>query len=243
MKVGVFGDSFAHTVFSAPFHKGVEHNGQDFKKYHWGYLLAKKLGATRVDYHAQAGSSFYYSYNKICKLGHNYDILITTVSNPYRFPTAINGSWGINDPNTWSNFPTSIANGLRGWDEIVDIKYKEDVQESFLQTLENKFKNIIFVPSFPASFKKERQQKGGLSDSKNFSLYHFYHQFVTKIQGKGSTISRWENFGSDRMLTHIPTVWHTPISQILYEHLIKTTKLTVPDLPLEISDIDHYFLP
>jgi hypothetical protein len=241
MKVGVFGDSFAHTIFYAPEpYDKLPNQNFDYKEYHWAYHLSKKLGADTVDFFAQAGSSFYFSYKKIFELGHNYDQIIFVVTNPYRFPTCLGDNWGINAGNISNTVPSDVARDLKGWFNLSDNNYLEDVQEAFIAKLESKFNNIIYIPSFRPSFNEERHIKNRTFGE--FNLHAFHTKFTEKINMKGP-ITRWEYFDTNRVLCHIPTLWHEPISQIIYNHIKHGTELTVPDLHLEILDMNHYYLP
>jgi hypothetical protein len=236
MKIGVFGDSFCDTFDMR--------DKIDYKEYHWAHILSKSLGATTVDFYAEAGSSFYYTYQNILKLAPQYDKVICCVSSPYRYPVKIcppisdNGCWVPGVENIPKVFDESMKQNIKGWYLISDLPYLENVQEAFISNLENKFSNIMIIPCFTNSFTNERQARGSFFAAYKWSLY----QAVFRNHIKVNFNTSWEVLGPTNMLCHIPTEWHPHVAETIYNHIKYGSDLKVECFPLSTTDPKNYFI-
>jgi hypothetical protein len=239
MKVGIFGDSFCDTYDKC--------YKVDYKEYHWAYILSKMMGATEVDFCAEEGSSFYYTYKNVLKFGKKYDKIIVCVTSSERYPVKIVANHLIQPDGEWVPTTASIPKDLdkttkdyiTGWFLATDEDFINDIQEAFIKNLENTFNNIIFIPNFGNSFFADRLLRGNFWDSNQWNL-HQYHDFFRRLINKKYDQS-YELNGPDKMLCHLPTEWHPHLAKMIYNHIILGQELTREIFPLTDLNPDTYF--
>jgi hypothetical protein len=236
MKFAIFGDSFVDAMYFAK-----DRNVYDYRYHLWATRLAEKLGATSIEYYGAGGSSFYYSYKKILEEGHKYDRIIFSVTEPARFPTKVHDVWCPNlGTLQFANFDAADKKRVEAWFEITPDTYLEDIQEAFLHHLESLFPNIILVPNFSHSFNKDRQYRGGLFESHKWNLMSFCIKMMN-ILNKGQFAMKYDLNGPGKILCHIPWVWHEPLTEMIYNHIVHNEKLELPVWPLDNKNLWNYF--
>jgi hypothetical protein len=215
MKYAIYGDSYADGNLQ---NLNLNNNS-------WATHLARRLGATTIDYHAAAGSSFYYTYQKILATQHNYDGIIVTVTEPMRYTKILEGNKfisGIDSVKTIVNYKN--RQDLMGWFTSMDLDFMETAQELMIQHILELYPKAILVPCFHYSFTPARRTASGWDD---FCLCAIGHEGV-KAAGLEGTGHVNERGGIDGILGHIPADWHPAVAKMIKDHVVNAVKPYMP---------------
>jgi hypothetical protein len=229
MKFAIYGDSFAESSWTFD-------PKPELDALAWTTLLAQRLGATSIDYHAQGGSCFFYSYQRMLATADQYDRAIITVSEPNRYTKEIAGHRFTGPPRVNAPYPgvsKATMNHLLGWFVSSDQDYMNLAQELILQDIEARWPTTVIVPSFSNSFTGARAaawRNFSLIDINLMVLDHF------KLEGDHSPRERKTATG---IMCHMPVEWQSAVAQIVYNFL-KTGKIKIPRLQL-VHGIRNYY--
>ena len=161
MKFAIYGDSFAESSWTFD-------PKPELDALAWTTLLAQRLGATSIDYYAQGGSSFFYSYQRMLATADQYDRAIITVSEPNRYTKELAGHRFTSPPPERAHYPGVSSLTLRnllGWFYSLDHDFMITAQELMIRDIESRWPNTVIVPSFSNSFTGARAARW-----RNFSL-------------------------------------------------------------------------
>lgn len=198
MKIGIYGDSYG--------------DGGDYNSYTWATLLAHRLGATSIGYHAQCGTPFYHCYSTVLDTAHSYDRIIVAVTEPYRFPVRVEGRYIYNVGAVEGLSPSNRRNMFQ-WYSQVDPGYLTTVQALMIDRIRDLYPEAVFVPCFPSSM------------NLGFDLMSLRALALSTL-GLDPEGAYRESTGWAKTLCHIPWPWHEPLADLLYEWAVRGT---VPD--------------
>jgi hypothetical protein len=227
MKFAIYGDSYA-----AARHPAIG----NYNHLTWASNLARLLGATTIDYHAQGATPFVYSYRKIMETADQYDRIIVAVTDPNRYTKPVEGHYitGINNINCIKNNYT--RRHLFGWFYSQDELFMSTVQELMLQQITALYPTAVLVPCFPQSFTAQRRSQ---SIWRDVSLCHFGHAGV--VQAGVENITYQEVVGSKNLLCHIPADWQTAVASSIHRAIESQQPVSIPKNLILRYPISNYF--
>jgi len=229
MKFAIYGDSFAESSF----HFDPK---PELDRLAWTTLLAQRLGATSIDYHALGGSSFFYSYQRMLDTADQYDRAIIAVSEPDRYTKAIAGHRFTGPPLPNSRYPGVSFLTLRhlmGWFYSLDHDFMDVAQELMIRDIESRWPRTVIVPSFNTSFIPSRAARWH-----NFSLLDINLMALNQLGLQGNHTHR-ERHTDRGIMCHMPVEWHSTVADLIYNFL-QTGSIAVPPLVLKQA-LDNYY--
>jgi len=229
MKFAIYGDSFAES-------SDLDNPNARLNRLAWTTLLAQRLGATSIDYHALGGTSFFYSYQKIMESAHNYDRIIVAVSEPFRYTKKIKDRFFSGPPLPSQRYPDITNTTLRsliGWFDVMDYDFMHTAQELMMRDIESRWPTAILVPSFPQSFTGERAARWH-----NFSLLDI-NMIMLKQLRLPLDHGRLEIRSSTGIMCHIPVEWQSAVANTIFKFL-STGTIAIPTLRLRRA-VDSYY--
>jgi len=229
MKFAIYGDSFAEA--SPP-----DYPNEHINQLAWPSLLARRLGATSIDYYAKGGTSFFYSYQKILESADSYDRIIVAVSEPFRYTKQIKSHFFTGPPDSTARYPgipNTTLRSLIGWFDVMDYDFMHTAQELMVASIESQWPNAILVPSFPQSFTGARA-----ACWHNFSLMDI-NLIMLKQLSLQPDHDCLELRHSAGIMCHIPAEWQSAVANIIFKFL-STNTIIVPPLRLR-HGIDNYY--
>lgn len=234
MKFAIYGDSYADASFGF--------YDSNYNRYTWATMLAQKLGATHIDYHAASSSSFYHTYRTVQdSLCSNYDRIIVAVTEPTRYTRkllATNGQYiHISGVNNLGILPSRTRSSLMGWFDSMDIDFMSTAQELMINHVLTMHPTAILVPCFNSSFSPARKAASGWCE---FSLGVISNQ-ARIVSGIDPTVPTEEVRGARGILCHLPAEWQAKIADMLYQHVTTGHEPYMPpDLKLRYGTENYY---
>lgn len=145
MNVGIFGDSFAHTL-------------EQTSRVSWAKMLADDYN---VENHAIGGSSTYFSYLKFLEHQHKYDKVIFVVTYPARIytsyghiPSDVTARYMLSHRDSQRNLTQrKVLSGLQSYftyallDEVV-VDQHILFHNLMIEKIKSLRKDILFIPAF-----------------------------------------------------------------------------------------------
>jgi hypothetical protein len=64
---------------------------------------------------------------------------------------------------------------------------------------------------------------------------------MMNILNKGQFAMKYDLNGPGKILCHIPWVWHEPLTEMIYNHIVHNEKLELPVWPLDNKNLWNYF--
>jgi hypothetical protein len=230
MKFAIYGDSFAESSF----HLNPK---PELNSLAWTTLLAQRLGATSIDYHALGGSCFFYSYQRMVATADQYDRSIIAVSEPNRYTKTIAGHNFTGPPlpdERYSGVSIADMKHLMGWFASLDEDFMEIAQELLIRDIEARWPTTVIVPSFPHSFTAARAARWH-----NFGLLDINLMALKQLGLDESTNTLHERHTVNGILCHIPVEWHSAVADLIYNFL-QTGSIGVPPLVLKHGLGNYY---
>lgn len=229
MKFAIYGDSFAESSFHLDRRPQLDSAA-------WTTLLALRLGATSIDYHALGGSSFFYSHQQMLATADGYDRSIIAVSEPDRYTKSIAGHRFTSPPPDHAQYPgvsSLTLRNLMGWFASLDHDFMDTAQELMIRDIESRWPNTVIVPSFSNSFIPTRAAAWH-----NFSLLDINQRALQQLRLRGNQTAR-EIHSTTGIVCHMPLEWHGAVAHLIYNFL-QTGHIVIPRLRLAHGRSSYY---
>jgi hypothetical protein len=236
MKFAIYGDSYAAA-------SAANKPDPKLNSLAWTTVLAQRLGATTIDYYAQSGTSFFYSYQKIMDTARQYDRIIVAVTQSTRYTKSINGYYFVSPVHVNHakdyGLDYHTVSKLNAWFGMSDIEFMDTAQELMIRAVESHSPGAVLVPSFPQSFtgtRADRWHNFGLCNINSIMRDQLSLHYVGWRPGVHPT---YEIRNETGILCHIPVEWQSATADIVYNFLANGS-INVPELKLQRT-IDYYY--
>lgn len=181
MKLGIYGDSYAH----------CNAKNKSFWVNVLASLLSKPSDEVKIYNYAQAGSSLYFSYKNFRETHHQHDLNIFLVTEPSRYPAKFKPSFStrefcltgiVNIEQIEIDFYEKLTeeekillNDLRSWFKVSPEPYMADMADIMVESIEKLNNNTIIYPCFINSLKDDKFKKFNL-DKYLHPMHSFWYR-------------------------------------------------------------------
>ena len=193
MKIGVFGDSFSvRSKF-------------DITDNFWVDIIQEKH---HLKNYSMEGTNLYWSYSMLQKYSSEFDLLILTVTGPYRFYVPLAKSIKVKNafniqavefllktPSEFDEDDVNILNALKQYMiHAMDFQQYALYHSLMVEKIKNEFSNILLIPTVPLSIDpvKAYAQGSHLTSMGDIAMIDFEYCNMT-----------WEDVRADKRNAHL----------------------------------------